>query len=335
MKKRIFVVALLIASLVAPVFAAQVTVEWNWAKNDPAVEFFRYQLDGEDENGWEIVDSSVTSYTVSGLDGSKEYTLYLQQSYDGIYWSESASSTSEAAVPEVAQLDQPVVTEETTEAPAEEPVAVEETPVVVEETPVVVEEEPAAGVEEPVSIEPVAPVSVPKSAPDSSVIFSLMGGMGLNNLGDELVYNYDAGLQLSFEDIAANSFMGWDIKLNAGAIATLAGYDIADTTFDNLFDLDNYSKSLYFDLLTGVNFRAGITQIYLDAGARLRMDYGQQQAENLFDFSRFYCNVQPTAVLGFRFNMGWFDIALEGQYVWDIQNETHDITPRLMFGFRF
>ena len=75
MKKRILLLALLIACFALPVFAVQVTVDWNWAKNDSAVQYFRYQLDGEADDGWTVVPSNVTNESVRGLGGAKSYTL--------------------------------------------------------------------------------------------------------------------------------------------------------------------------------------------------------------------------------------------------------------------
>ena len=127
--KRILIVLSLLAMIVLPLAAAQVTVDWNWVKNDPGVQYFRYQMDGEAEDGWTVVDASVTSYSASGLDGSRGYTLYLQQSYDGVYWSASAASSSQPVVPQEAVLDEPVVTEEVVETPEEEVVVEQAAPI--------------------------------------------------------------------------------------------------------------------------------------------------------------------------------------------------------------
>ena len=121
MKMRKIVVALLLVALALPAFASTVTVEWQWTVNDPAVQFFRYQVDGEDPNLWEYVPCDVTSYSISGVDGSRSYALYLQQSYDGRNWSASSVSVSQPYVvedPAPVEPVQPV-------APVEAPVPVE------------------------------------------------------------------------------------------------------------------------------------------------------------------------------------------------------------------
>ncbi len=124
--RKLIVLIALIMLLVTPVFAAKVAVTWEWLLADPDVQYFRYQLGGEDPTGWTVVTSDVTYYEESDLDGTQSYTLYLQQSYDGIYWSASASATSEPVVPEVPAVEAPVVVAEeepVVEVPVEEPVA--------------------------------------------------------------------------------------------------------------------------------------------------------------------------------------------------------------------
>ncbi len=153
MKKR----SLLLVALVlfaASLFAAPVVVTWEWMLEDPNVTTFRYQVDGENPDQWIVVDSSVTSYTVKGLDGSQAYTLYLQQSYDGENFSESAKAVSEPispVEPEVAVAEAEPVVEEVVE-----PAVVEEAVVMAETEPVPVEEPVAEVVAEPVAEEIVA-----------------------------------------------------------------------------------------------------------------------------------------------------------------------------------
>ncbi|MBI9094135.1 MAG: hypothetical protein JEY71_04540 [Sphaerochaeta sp.] len=152
MKKRSLLLVALVL-LTASLFAAPVVVTWEWMLEDPNVTTFRYQVDGEDPNQWIVVDSSVTSYTVKGLDGSQAYTLYLQQSYDGENFSGSAKAVSEPifpAEPVVAVVVEPALVEEPVAEVVAEPVAEEivvaeaepvaEEVVVAEAEPVVAEE---------------------------------------------------------------------------------------------------------------------------------------------------------------------------------------------------
>ena len=163
-------IALLIALVLIPatLFAVPVVVTWEWMLEDPMVTTFRYQIDGEADDQWTVVDASVTSYTVRGLDGSKSHTLYLQQSYDGKYFSASALSVSEpilAPEPEtvaVATEVLPVVEE--TATPVAEKVApvVEEVVVPIAEKVAPVTEEVVVPVAEkvaPVTEEVVVPVA--------------------------------------------------------------------------------------------------------------------------------------------------------------------------------
>ncbi len=183
MKRKFIAVIAVLLILPAVLFATPVVVTWEWLLEDPLVTTFRYQVDGEDEANWTVVDSSVTSYVAEGLDGSMAHTLYLQQSYDGIHFSGSAQSVAEAmfpaeaAVPEVASQPmaevQPVepVVEQTVVPVAEDAVVVEPQPeeTVVEAAPVeevvqpVVEPTPVAEVVQPVA-EPVTETAVQPAA---------------------------------------------------------------------------------------------------------------------------------------------------------------------------
>jgi len=124
---RMKFIALLAALVLLPavLFAVPVVVTWEWLLEDPMVTTFRYQVNGEDDDKWTVVDSSVTSHTERGLDGTLAHTLYLQQSYDGIHFSDSAISVAEPMFP-----------------------AIEEMPVIAEEPVVVAEPETAAPVAE-------------------------------------------------------------------------------------------------------------------------------------------------------------------------------------------
>lgn len=188
MKKRSLLLVALILFSVA-LFAAPVVVTWEWMLEDPNVTTFRYQIDGENPDQWIVVDSSVTSYTVKGLDGSQAYTLYLQQSYDGENFSGSAKAVSEpifppepavVVAPAAPEAVTPGMGEEATVVAQEEPVAEEmvgaEAMPVVEEVaePVVTEEMAEVVVEEPmvaeaVEAEPVVAEAAPVVAVEAPV----------------------------------------------------------------------------------------------------------------------------------------------------------------------
>lgn len=110
--RKIAAVFLILMFALSCAFATDGIVTWTWFENDPNVEFYRYQVDGEEDGKWTVVDWSVSEVSYE-LDVSVVHTLYLQQSYDGIVWSESSMTDSE--------IYQPAEYEETPEElPAEE-----------------------------------------------------------------------------------------------------------------------------------------------------------------------------------------------------------------------
>lgn len=137
--KRLAAVLLITLFSISLAVAKDGIVTWTWYENDPGVEYFRYQVDAEEPDNWTVVDWSVTEVSVT-LDVSVVHTLYLQQSYDGILWSESSSTDSEVFVEEELQepvAEEPIIEDDFPEEPEvpEEPEASEEA--VSEEVPVV------------------------------------------------------------------------------------------------------------------------------------------------------------------------------------------------------
>lgn len=98
MKKQTLLLTFLILIVTGFLFAVEVSGTWYWATDDWNIQYFRYQLDGELEGNWTIVDSNVYSVTIDALDGDVEHTLFVQQSYDGKAWSESAQASSDIYV---------------------------------------------------------------------------------------------------------------------------------------------------------------------------------------------------------------------------------------------
>ncbi len=106
--KKILLAIAIIAVVLSPIFAAQVmNVTWQWSLDDKDVTAYRYQLNGESDEGWTVVGGDVSQYNATSLDPYTDYTLYLQASYDGSLWSESAASTAKA------MLSHPVALEDT------------------------------------------------------------------------------------------------------------------------------------------------------------------------------------------------------------------------------
>lgn len=139
MKKRIVLALVLAIVALSCAQAVSLSVTWSWDYTDFDVMYYRYQLDGEYDGLWVVVDSFETMVTMDGIDGDVEHTLYLQQSYDGIAWSPSASSTIPVYVapePEESFEDlpiEPMGEEEEEIVFLDHEPAIEETPVI--ETP--------------------------------------------------------------------------------------------------------------------------------------------------------------------------------------------------------
>ena len=122
MKKTLFALFLILFSLSAA-FALDGIVTWTWYENDPDVQYYRYQVDGEDDGRWIVVDSWVNEVSLT-LDVSVIHTLYLQQSYDGELWSESSATDSEIFLEE--ETDEYQEYEEWEEETVEEEIPEEE-----------------------------------------------------------------------------------------------------------------------------------------------------------------------------------------------------------------
>lgn len=316
----------------AAVFAAQeMSVTWEWLLDDPEVNYHRYQLDGMDENNWTVVPGDVSVYVAEGLDPYKSYTLYLQRSYDGINWSETAEATAEALL-ETAELT-PVV--------EEEPVVVEE-PVVEE----VVVEEP---VEEVVAVEPVSAKAPSESRFTFSMLFSggVLTPVNYNNQFDP-DWNVSAGLAFDFANIiTANDNVGFGLRVN------LAGdfYAQYESFFDNgftgffkdFFNPENYTYGASASMLLTTDARVGIVDFTLGLGG----GYGIVTDHSIVDGScvqnikigdkYIYGRPFGEALLGMRFYCGdVFSIGLEGTYRVMIPDyKSNRVDGRVVLGFSF
>ncbi len=94
MMKRLLALLVILIFAMSAAFALDGIVTWIWYVNDWDVQYYRYQLDGEDDDKWTVVEWDVSEVTLE-LDVSVVHTLYLQQSYDGVNWSVSSSADSE------------------------------------------------------------------------------------------------------------------------------------------------------------------------------------------------------------------------------------------------
>lgn len=87
--KRIILLSLLFLSALTSLNASRLI--WKWGDGDENIKYYRYQLGGEKEDGWTVVDRETTSVILDS--GSFITEFHLQSSYDGIVWSESSIGT--------------------------------------------------------------------------------------------------------------------------------------------------------------------------------------------------------------------------------------------------
>ena len=78
--------ALLMAFSATALFADN--VKWSWSTEYPQVDSFRYSFDNEN---WTVIDGTLRSLILR--DVAPGTTMYLQQSPDGLIWSETAWAT--------------------------------------------------------------------------------------------------------------------------------------------------------------------------------------------------------------------------------------------------
>ncbi len=172
--RSFILICIMLVSAVA-IFAQEVDITWNWTATQDGITAFRYQMDGELDGAWTVVDAAVTSYETGPVDATVPHVLYVQQSFDGVNWSASGSTAFDP-VAYAASIAEPAAEEVIAEAPAEVVAVVAEVPVetpaevvaVVEEAPVevpaevaVVEEVPVETPAEVVAVVAEAPVEAP------------------------------------------------------------------------------------------------------------------------------------------------------------------------------
>ena len=82
----VVLMALLMALSATALFADN--VKWSWSTEYPQVDSFRYSFDNEN---WTVIDGTLRSLILRNVDPGT--TMYLQQSPDGLIWSETAWAT--------------------------------------------------------------------------------------------------------------------------------------------------------------------------------------------------------------------------------------------------
>lgn len=257
--RKLIVLAILLLFSMGALFALTGLVTWTWFENDPNVEYFRYQIDGEDEANWTVVDWSVNEVTLL-LDITVMHELHLQQSYDGENWSESSIVESE------------VFTEDDFKEPEEEELLIEdevepedqgETVEFPEETPEVVEEP----VEEVAEV-PEEPKYLPVRALDYGFGYlnSIPDSAGPKSVGVFVAYSRTFVKAKEYFDIGfkANAAMYTSKQLFTDSSATrLTSYVNALALFTAMVGNSDiyfgFGPDLGFNLINDKQFRVGVS----------------------------------------------------------------------------
>ena len=161
--RRLVVLSLV---LLVPLFSlSSASLTWSWNLHDEDISFYRYQLNSEDDDGWTVVDSTVTSVSLES--DSESDTLYVQASRDGIIWSESGHATFvPEKTEEILPIAEPAEIEESVTAPAESSEAENEAEQPAEPQP---EPEPTAE-EAAVTVEETTETAEPEEKPATDTI---------------------------------------------------------------------------------------------------------------------------------------------------------------------
>lgn len=339
MKRASILIALLLV-VVAGAFALDATVTWSWSQNDPDVKYFRYQLDGEEEGKWTVVDADVLSASYD-IDVSVEHILYLQQSYDGANWSASSHTVSAAVedetlqaaaaeVPETAETTAvPVEGSEPAAEPAAEPAS--ETGVEVVETASETKDEevqPEAPAEEPVVQEaPVAEVSAEKAPKAAPAVYPARSRIDLGAVYGNTI-PFDADGHLVGASLGYTFLFGRTSSFGFGAKVQAAAY----TGLDTFKDLKNISVEAFngtLDVMLVADYAASWVDLYLGVGGEV--------AAPLSSLKSYTAGV--AAQLGVRFRLGnVFGLGLEVTDCYTLYPETskgNAINAKAYLSFEF
>ncbi len=340
MKRASILIALLLV-VVAGAFALDATETRPWPQNDPDVKYFRYQLDGEEEDKWTVVDADVLSASYD-IDVSVEHILYLQQSYDGANWSASSHTVSAAVEDESLQAAAAEVPEtaETTEVPVEgsepaaEPAAepASETGVEVSETASETKDEevqPEAPVEGPaVQESPVAEVSAEEAPKAAPAVYPAKSRIDLGAVYGNTI-PFDANAHLVGASLGYTFLFGRTGSFGFGAKIQAAAY----TGLDTFKDLKNISIEAFKGTLDVMLVADYAASSWMD----LYLGVGGEVAAQLSALESYTAGV--AAQLGARFRLGnVFGFGLEVTDCYSLYPETskgNAINAKAYLSFEF
>ena len=349
--KKLIMVLVILTALIAPVLASQsMSVTWRWSHDDQDVNYYRYQVNGEEANSWTVVPSTVLSYDATDLDPYQSYTLYLQCSYDGENWSESATAIAEpllvANAPESTVVETAPVAEEPADSVAELAEVAEEPTVVevpVEETAVAEEtkEEPVESAE----AEAVAPAKTEKNESVYGYKTNLLitGGAATNVAFDG--FSLDGafprvGVAFDFQNIIHKGIWGLGLRFDVNSIFEPEAQDWSNFKFDDLsvwFDNSVDAKLMMYlggDILDfylggGAGYSIFNPKFSTDAEQEL---YGHSLGE-LGSFSTAWF-ISANAGMRFRVN-SVFSLGVEANYRYLLPAKKHTASADLVLGFTF
>lgn len=314
--KKVIMILFVLFALLVPVLAQQtMSVSWKWNHDDQDVSYYRYQLNGETEEGWTVVPNTVLSYEATELDPYSSYTLYLQCSYDGENWSESAVAVAE-----------PLLV-----APVSEEVAVAEAPV---------EEEPVAEipVEEPA---PVAKAEKKAKTPYSyKTNILLSAGASTDVTFDKFALDGAFprfAISLEFQNIVHAGQWGLGLRFDVNSVLmpkeqNWDKFDIKSMWYDSSADakLMMYLGNESFDYYIGGGVGYSIFNPRLVGSAET--DYGHALGDlGIFSTAWF---ASANTGMRFRFN-DVFSLGVEANYRYLMPAKKHSASADLVFGFTF
>ncbi len=335
--KKLLMVLVVLACLLAPVLAVQtMSVTWTWNHDDQDVNYYRYQMNGEIDDEWTVVPNTVLSYSATELDPYLGYTLYLQCSYDGENWSESAIATAEPLL--VKEVEEATVVEP--EVVPEESAIAEEVVPVEEETVEVVESEVATTVEETTAPEK-------KSSYGYKTNLLISGGVATNVSFDKFALTGAFprfSIALEFQNIVHAGPWGLGLRFDVNTILEPREQDwdnfrLKDTFkkgglwYDNSVDgkLMMYLGNDSFDFYLG----PGIGWSFMNPHFANDVDQKEfgHSLKNLGIFSTAWF-VSGNVGMRVRFN-DLFSLGVEANYRYLLPAEKHTASADLVFGFTF
>ena len=99
--KRLTCLVLLYLFVCLSVFADYKLI-WMWHTDDPRVTWFRYKINADEESDvdWIYVASPEAEpvSVVMDVEKNRTYTIRVQNSYDGVWWSQTSSREVDTGV---------------------------------------------------------------------------------------------------------------------------------------------------------------------------------------------------------------------------------------------